>query len=495
MTTRQLLNAAGGEQDLNSPLGQFLRRISTTVDALVVAGGALDWKDSVRVATVAAAPANTLTGAPGVGGVLTANAFGALPLVDGVQLVVGNSVLIKNEAAGQNNGIYVVTDLGSAGTPWILTRRQDADTNLEVTAGMLTTVTEGTVNVDTAWWLVTPDPISLNVTSLTFAPFPVIVSNAQAFVFRPTAINHGNVYGTWASLMTAVGKVLDEPKTIWFDDSLAAVAIPVGAYDMGVACSFQGVLTPAPANSASTNRVEVTCPQGVSFSFLQEIKDIRLTYSGTGHLIEVPTDGRIHNFFMRGFARTNSTGAAGAIFGVGTGAIFAATLYDFAAIIVAGGGFFWDVAAGAIEADLNVPSSLIVTSVVPTNSLKQAAGPANVFTASTTNLISLAQASMPGGVIAVSFRINTSDIDYIAKGLTSLANGVSPAIAANISASSSVLVTIEVPSNVALTVNYGVLFADRVNGTPGSFKITALLAGGTINVADTSNVRWAVIGP
>lgn len=46
------------------------------------------------------------------GNVLTASA-GALPTIDGVTLSVGDSLLVKDQATASDNGIYVVSDLGS----------------------------------------------------------------------------------------------------------------------------------------------------------------------------------------------------------------------------------------------------------------------------------------------------------------------------------------------------------------------------------------------
>jgi hypothetical protein len=70
----------------------------------------LDWKASARLATAAALPAVTASGS-GVGKTLTANSSGPL-LIDGFPVAVGNRVLIKDQAAGVNNGIYTVTTLG-----------------------------------------------------------------------------------------------------------------------------------------------------------------------------------------------------------------------------------------------------------------------------------------------------------------------------------------------------------------------------------------------
>lgn len=128
------------------------------------AAGARDTKESVRATTTAALPANTRSG-----NVLTASANAALPAQDGVTLAVGESLLVKNEATGENNGIYTVTQVGTGALPFILTRRTDADSSAEVSGGMYVWVNEGTTNVDTGWLLTTDDPITLNTTALTFS--------------------------------------------------------------------------------------------------------------------------------------------------------------------------------------------------------------------------------------------------------------------------------------------------------------------------------------
>ena len=122
-----------------------------------------DYKDSVRLATDAALAANTRAG-----NTLTADANGAMATIDGVAGVVGDDVLVKDEVTGANNGIYVIDSLGSAGTPWVLTRRADFDNDAEVTGGSMVPVNEGTANGDTNWQLTTNDPITVNTTALTF---------------------------------------------------------------------------------------------------------------------------------------------------------------------------------------------------------------------------------------------------------------------------------------------------------------------------------------
>lgn len=136
----------------------------TYVDS--IAAGLRDFKDSVRVATAASLPAYSRSG-----NVITAAVNGALAAVDGVTLVAGNRLLLKNGAAGADNGIYEVTTVGDASNPYVLTRTTDADTSAEVTSGMYCYVSAGTANAGTAWVLSTADPITLNTTSLSFTQF------------------------------------------------------------------------------------------------------------------------------------------------------------------------------------------------------------------------------------------------------------------------------------------------------------------------------------
>lgn len=106
----------------------------------------LDVKDSVRAATTANI---TLSGEQ---------------TIDGVAVVAGNRVLVKNQDTASQNGIYV-----AAAGSW--TRATDFDADAEVTPGAFTFVEEGTTNGDAGFVLTTNAPITVGSTSLTFAQF------------------------------------------------------------------------------------------------------------------------------------------------------------------------------------------------------------------------------------------------------------------------------------------------------------------------------------
>lgn len=179
MTNNKITNLADPTAAQDAATKQY-------VDSVV--SGLTDPKDSVKVATTGALPAATYdNGASGVGATLTGDANGALPSIDGIGLAIGDRILVKDQAAGLQNGIYVVTQLGDAGTPFILTRSDDANIGSAdkqegddvVSQGMFCLVAQGTTNGGLGYLLTTPDPISLGVTSLSFAQFGEVIQAGQ----------------------------------------------------------------------------------------------------------------------------------------------------------------------------------------------------------------------------------------------------------------------------------------------------------------------------
>jgi hypothetical protein len=175
----------------------------------------IHFHEAVNLATTAALPANTYNnGTSGVGATLTGNANGALS-IDSTLTTVTERVLIKNEATQANNGVYTVTQVGSAGTPYILTRATDFDsagTGVDqIDEGDFFLVTSGTANVNTAWVQQTPPPITVGVTAIVFQQFSAPItysagtglseSPAYTFNIANTAVTSGS-YGSASSVAT-----------------------------------------------------------------------------------------------------------------------------------------------------------------------------------------------------------------------------------------------------------------------------------------------------
>lgn len=117
----------------------------------------LSWKNAVRAATT-------------VAGTL-ASSFENGDVIDGVTLVTGDRILIKDQAAPAQNGIYTVN---ASGAP---TRALDMDSWSEVPAAACF-VEEGTVNADRAYVCTSDQGGTLGTTAITFVQF----SSAASYV-------------------------------------------------------------------------------------------------------------------------------------------------------------------------------------------------------------------------------------------------------------------------------------------------------------------------
>ena len=168
----------------------------------------IHFHEAVSLATTAALPANTYNnGTSGVGATLTGNANGALS-VDSTLTVVAERILVKNEATGANNGVYTVTQVGTAGTPYILTRATDFNTVgagvNQIDEGDFFLVTSGTANVNTAWVQQTPPPITLGTTAIVFQQFAAPITytagtglnESPSFTFNIANTGTAGTYGS-----------------------------------------------------------------------------------------------------------------------------------------------------------------------------------------------------------------------------------------------------------------------------------------------------------
>lgn len=149
------------------------------------------FKDACRVATAAAltvtATTTTLTNA----GTLAAIA------IDGVSLSSGDRVLVKDQAATAQNGIYTVTTVGSGAIAWVLTRGTDTDVWNDL-VGAVVAVEQGTANDNTVWMSTTALGGTLGTTPVTWQ----LVSNAQVAAVGNLATN-GLIARTGAGTVAA----------------------------------------------------------------------------------------------------------------------------------------------------------------------------------------------------------------------------------------------------------------------------------------------------
>jgi len=171
----------------------------------------INFHAACNYATTAALAANTYNnGTGGVGATLTANANGAL-VVDSYTFVspgdLNKRVLVKDEVAGANNGVYTVTQTGDASNPYILTRATDFDTAGsgvdQIDQGDFFLVISGTVNANTSWVQQTPLPITVGTTALVFIEFAAVqtytAGTGLSLITNQFSITNIGTAGTYGS--------------------------------------------------------------------------------------------------------------------------------------------------------------------------------------------------------------------------------------------------------------------------------------------------------
>jgi hypothetical protein len=175
--------------------------------AAEAAAAGMKWRPSVRAATTTTLPACTYAnGTSGVGATLTGNANGALTAQDGVTLIVGNRLLVKNQAGALQNGVYIVTQVGTGGSPFILTRATDADTWSELVSQAVI-VEEGSTNGDKVAICTIDNGGTIGTTSVTWTLIEVSIADGSIAYAKlaASAIGAGSdlISGTASKLVNA----------------------------------------------------------------------------------------------------------------------------------------------------------------------------------------------------------------------------------------------------------------------------------------------------
>jgi hypothetical protein len=219
----------------------------------------LDVKASVRVATTA--PINLATD------------LEAGDVIDGVTLVAGDRVLVKNQSTASENGIYVAVASGAA------SRSSDAngtaDTG-ELTSGTFTFVEAGTVNFDSGFVISTDGTITVGTTGITWTQFSGAGSfeagdglsksgtqvnvnvTANRTAITADAIDISANYVGQSSI-TTLGTITTG---IWNGTDVAVADGGTGASDAASARTNLGIKTTAGAVTTTTSKLARVASQG-----------------------------------------------------------------------------------------------------------------------------------------------------------------------------------------------------------------------------------------
>jgi hypothetical protein len=156
----------GAGVQIISVVGDGVQSIAQSINWLQTLGGvAATVVHQADVATFVALAAYT-----NVNGVLTATGNGIMAAIDGVTVVPGSRVLLTQGAAAADNGIYQVTSVGTAGSPYVLTLAPDWANSSVQLQGAVVEVNQGTVFGKSTWKATLAGPITVGTSAPAFYP-------------------------------------------------------------------------------------------------------------------------------------------------------------------------------------------------------------------------------------------------------------------------------------------------------------------------------------
>jgi hypothetical protein len=166
----------------------------------------IHYHEPVRVESPINLNATYNNGTAGVGATLTNAGTQVALVIDGVTLSVADRVLIYEQTDETQNGIYVVTSVGSGSTNWVLTRSSDADTYVNaspdgLSEGSTVFVQQGTTGAGETYTCNTAGTIVFGTTAITFAQ----ISSAQIYSAGTGLTLTGTTFSLTSPVATTLG--------------------------------------------------------------------------------------------------------------------------------------------------------------------------------------------------------------------------------------------------------------------------------------------------
>jgi hypothetical protein len=211
MTGNLILNA-----DPTTALGAATKEY---VDTIAAAG--IHYHDPVRVEQEGNLTATYDNGTAGVGATLTNSGSQAALVIDGVTMVLNDRVLVYEQTNAYENGIYTVTNVGSASTNWVLTRATDADSYGAsdpdaLGQGDAFFVQEGNVGAGELYVMNTEGSITFGTTGITFTQIQstAVYSAGTDLTLSGTTFNVNSTISADTTGNAATATALETARTI-----------------------------------------------------------------------------------------------------------------------------------------------------------------------------------------------------------------------------------------------------------------------------------------
>ena len=234
---------------------------------------------------------------PGVGATLTNAGTQAALVLDGVTVSVADRVLIYTQTDQTQNGIYVVTTVGSGSTNWVLTRSSDADTYVSaspdgLSEGSTVFVQQGTTGAGETYTCNTVGTITFGTTNITFAQ----ISSAQIY----SAGTGLTLTGTQFSLTTPVATTLGGTGLTTFGASnraifssgtntLTAGTLPAAAGGTGQTTYTDGQILIGKSSDGTLDKATLTA--GTSISVTNGSGAITITNTSPDQVVSLTGSG------------------------------------------------------------------------------------------------------------------------------------------------------------------------------------------------------------
>lgn len=242
------------------------------VDSLAAEG--VSYHTPVKYEAPNALTATYNNGTAGVGATLTNSGTLGAFTPDGVVASVNDRILIYQQAAPAQNGVYTVTTVGDGSTPWVLTRATDAnsygvkDPN-KLGAGDAFFVTSGNTGAGETYVMNTTGTITFGTTAINFvqvsaaqiysAGTGLTLTGTQFSLTSPVATTLG---GTGLTTFGAANRAIYSSGTT----TLTAGTLPTAAGGTGHTSYTDGQLLIGKSSDGSLDKATLTAGTGISIT-------------------------------------------------------------------------------------------------------------------------------------------------------------------------------------------------------------------------------------